>query len=108
MSVDNFTICPKCHGIKIDEITKIEQETKRVKEMYGKVPPEEYLEAANALGELASKEFITKTETLAEYYEFYMTEDGDFNAKYKCICTSCGFKFEFNHKENAINSKKTS
>jgi hypothetical protein len=91
MSADNWTLCPKC--LKTENNKRAKQ-VALAKKSYGVVPPDEYaklIEEANAP--------IAMQDTLREDYEFSMYDDGTFEASYRAGCNSCGFKHEFEARE---------
>jgi len=90
MSARNYTSCPNCEKIAISDR---EDAINTVRETYGKIKPEDFVEAMNE----ASKE--PKLEcTLAEYYEFEFVGITEFKLRYSCVCDECGFEFETKHK----------
>jgi len=77
MSADRWSICPKC-AKKHDEY---------LDELYGKVPKNVY--------DARMDEKVLK-DTLGEYYEVYLDDDGEFVVHYEGICRECGFKYTYN------------
>lgn len=98
MSVDNWSICPRCllKGKAVHEVLEAQ-----VREAYGVLPPDEYEELrAASLVPLDEEEY----RTFREDYEMWMDSDGKFTVVYggECIInrrTGCGFKHQFNHSE---------
>jgi len=91
MSADNWTICPKCNKSSL-QLEKKERE--KIKNSYGKISAEEYLE-------LVRQHKLPKKieDTLREDYEIGIDENGGFSIHYSCYCEECRFKFEFNYNE---------
>ncbi len=89
MSADNWAICPKCKRLD-DE--KRRSFAKQIKEAYGTLPENEYLEMIGQLNDPARLE-----ETLREDYEIGILNDY-FYVSYGAHCDKCGFKHSFNHK----------
>ena len=91
MSADNWTICPRCMKMAVEEKDK---QNKQAAESYGKVSEVEYTEILEK-----ARADINMEQTLREDYEFYMEDDGTFTADYRAHCDRCGFKYEFKHEE---------
>ncbi len=91
MSADNWGQCPKCIML-VEKANK--QALEKANEGYGKLPKEKYLELLKE-----SEKPIPVDNTLREDYEFYMPDDGEFEANYSCHCDKCGFKYDFNYKD---------
>jgi predicted AlkP superfamily phosphohydrolase/phosphomutase len=90
MSANNWTLCPQCEA-KADKANK--EFEQKVKDSYGKVSSEEYIELLNKLKQPKDKE-----ETLREDYEIG-THHGVFEIDYRASCTVCGFTHKFSHSE---------
>lgn len=90
MSADNWRVCPRC--LKGDEalMTSRKEDAEKA---YGKVAADVYLKMLEE-----SKEILETEQTLGEDYTIGTNIDGKFFVKYNARCT-CGFNFEFNHKE---------
>ena len=91
MSANNWTTCPRCMKMAIEEKDK---QNKQAAESYGKVSEVEYIEILDK-----SNKDIQLEQTLREDYEFYMGDDGEFSASYGAYCDRCGFKYQFEHKQ---------
>ena len=91
MSADNWTRCPRC-------IEKAKRDHDalciKVRESYGKVAAEEYLELLER-----SLTMPTVEQTFSEYYELGICEDGEFYVSYSGSCSNCGFSHTFKHSE---------
>lgn len=92
MSADNWAICPKCNEIKNKEKDKL---TEKAEDSYGKVPKEEFFR----LRKKADSYIVPDCETFREDYEIGIDEDGRLYISYKGKCTKCGFKKDFQYKE---------
>lgn len=94
MSADNWTNCPKCMKIAVEEKDK---ENKEAAESYGKVSEIEYIQILEK-----AQADINMEQTLREDYEFYMEDDGTLTANYRARCDRCGFKHESNHTKKVL------
>ncbi len=93
MSADNWRKCPRCAKklakTRADKLAKAEAK-------YGKIP------AAQYRSEIAEAEKpIKQEETLREDYEYWIDEEGYFQARYNCSCSRCDFEFSFKHAQDA-------
>lgn len=90
MSADNWDICPRC----VHEANKAAQaEHDRVRESYGKVPPEQYEAERAALPQLPVSPEDHRT--LREDYEFTGASKGTIHYSYGCECNACGLSMSF-------------
>lgn len=90
MSADNWTICPNCAA----EIEASRQQAiLKAGELYGKVPAEEYIRAAQK-----AQEAPKQTETLREDWEIGSNGE-EFYVSYSCSCSTCKKGFKFRHTE---------
>lgn len=90
MSADNWTKCPKC---KKQVLQEYNDKQKAIKDAYGVVSEEKYNEMCRDAENTPSIE-----NTLREDYEIYQRK-GVVIVSYGCMCTDCGFKFNFEHRE---------
>jgi|APFre7841882654_1041346.scaffolds.fasta_scaffold405628_2 hypothetical protein len=86
MSADNWTFCPKCNAKAAKARQALE---KKVKDSYGKIPEEEYLQLKEKLKK--KEEPVT---TLREDYELGI-RDGKFFVSYGASCSECNYSFHF-------------
>lgn len=91
MSADNWGLCPKCTK---EVLQKEGERIKELHESYGKVDEATYKKMLTE-----SKEPIKQEETLREDYEMWIDDGGLFYISYSAMCTKCGFKHSFNHRE---------
>ena len=84
MSADNWTACPKCD---LAHARKVADEEKRVADLYGTVPVDEFDAARHALAAMRAEK---REWTFREDYEFYGAEDGLVVWSYKGRCNVCG------------------
>jgi len=90
MGANNYRECPTCKQKKKESV----QEARRiVKELYGKVPADEYKAAV----ELSESDYSVDL-TLAEYYEIGI-QGVNFTVSYGAACRTCGFSFDYNHEQ---------
>ncbi len=97
MGADNYRICPKCAAAKQ---AKLLDAIKRHDALYGKVSRKEY-KAGEKQIEVLRAAANKQEETLAEYYEIRVCEDGEFVVYYGARCNEggCDFEFNYEHKE---------
>ncbi len=93
MSADNWRQCPKCLIIRRENVEKSRQ---KIDDAYGKVSVAKYHLLVAEHAELEKKKV---PETLREDYEMGMKTTGDFFCCYGCSCETCGFSFNYNHKQ---------
>ena len=86
MSADNWAICPRCLGVD-------PKKRKVLKDSYGKIPMEQYLELLED-----NKEDDREKSTLREDYEIGIW-DNNFMVEYRATCIVCGFTYKYNYKE---------
>ena len=98
MSADRWGICPKC---KFRAEQAQAQKILAAGESYGKVDPQDYLDAINE----ASKP-IELSNTLREDYEISTDEDGHFEVSYRSSCRQCDHSFTYTHSERAWSEPK--
>lgn len=94
MSADNWAICPKCKKLELQHKKQLKEDAR---ELYGKIPPEDYIQL---LKEIPDESAIG--ETLREEYEMGVNSHGKFYISYGCFCDKCGFEYSFNHKEQLV------
>lgn len=94
MSADHWRICPRCEKKRKEQII---EHAKNVKEGYGILSKNEYLEAIQYS---ESKE--EGKPTLREDFEIFTDTDGLFYVKYTCYCTECHFIFSFNYEKELL------
>lgn len=95
MSADNWTQCPKCfQRHRLDRKEKLAA----AKELYGKVPADEYAVALESSRTIP----VNPEPTLQEDYELGTEAEGGFAVRYGGHCEKCGFTFKFNHSEDAL------
>ena len=90
MSVDNWTICPKCKTKKENDAKK---ERLEMEASYGKVTSSKYL---SLIDDLLNKE-DEEQKTLREDYGIGMDELGTFSVNYSASCTKCKFKYSYDY-----------
>jgi formylmethanofuran dehydrogenase subunit E len=102
MSADNWRVCPQCLNNYNNQMSKSKRE---LAESYEKISADQFMEKSLAI---TDKEKIGyDEETLMEYYEIQMDEDGEFSVDYSCHCDKCGFHFDYSDtKIVAINKQK--
>lgn len=91
MGADKWSVCPRCKKKAEDDRESLRQQ---IDYDYGVIPQDKYLDMV--------KEYNTPIDlgqTLAEYYEFIMDDDGSFEVYYEGLCKKCNFVFNFDHKE---------
>lgn len=93
MSADNWTYCPKCHKNELDTRSKKEL---AIKQSYGKMSAEEYLQSIKQLEEPVEYE-----QSLRENYEFGIFE-GKFFVSYRASCSVCKYTFTFKEERAAV------
>ena len=93
MSADNWTFCPNCHKAELDARSKKEES---IKQSYGKISADEYLQAIKQL-----EEPIEYEPTLREDYELGIN-DGVFTVSYRASCSVCNYTFTFKEKRAAV------
>jgi len=98
MSADEWTTCPAC--LKAGK-NKRKKWNEKLKKAYGKVSPEKYIELKNR----AESDCDSRNESLAEYYEIGVNEDGYFYVDFSGHCDSCGYSFTYKHNENTLRKK---
>jgi len=91
MSADNWAICPRC---KTRAEKEYNEKAAVAGAMYGNAPPKEYM---TAIAQLKPPRI---EETLREYYELGIENDGVFCVSYRAVC-ACGFEFSYEHEEEA-------
>lgn len=96
MSADNWGQCPKCTKIQ-DKETK--QKEEQVKEAYGNVSAETYL---NLLAALKAEEETPDTRSMREDWDLGVYEDGEFCLDYRASCVQCGFKYAFSYTADTL------
>jgi hypothetical protein len=97
MSADNWTQCPRCYVTNRSKANKLDREAS---ESYGNVSVEKFDELRRH-AESFRKSVTTDDNicsTLREDYGLGI-RDGEFSVSFYASCKTCGFKFEFNHKE---------
>ncbi len=94
MSADRLVACPRCMAARQAEIDAQEQ---WVREVYGRLPVDEYLAAVRRLHRLKGPK---QAETLAVYASFTHEGIGIVYAEWSAHCTRCGLagKFEYEHR----------
>lgn len=112
MSADNWTVCPKCKKSLEDLVLSWKTEKdKYEKEMYGKVPLEEYKEKLISLTEKIQmkEEKLEHMEKKSDYEFMTMREDyglgiveGYFNIYFRASCSLCDFRYKFEHEEKVL------
>jgi len=99
MNDENCGVCPRCSAsVQI----ACEDAKRRLITAYGKVSEEEYARLIS----VAARDRNTLSVALRECCEVYMSEAGVLSVYYGCTCEVCGFKHEFNHKEDINASEK--
>lgn len=94
MSADNWAICPRCVKVVTDKKAEIEQ---KLRESYGKVSRDEYLDllqATNAEIEVEDYRTFREDYEIGVYYK-----DNQFFISYRGRCTKCGLEKSFKHTE---------
>jgi hypothetical protein len=91
MSDDNWAICPKCLDIAQHEAAK---EHRRIMDLYGSVPVEEFDKLRDALKPIEPETY----RTFREDYEFYGAVSGEITASYSGHCTVCDLGLDFEDK----------
>lgn len=91
MSADNWTTCPRCFRIALQERRDREKDAD---EAYGKVSPEKWLRLKEE-----AKTSIAITDNLREDWEIGVENNGVFKVVYECSCETCGFSFSYRHEE---------
>lgn len=91
MSADNWALCPRC---KWQSELEYRNRAQEVRDSYGKVAPEYYLETLKALETKPDLE-----PTFREDYELGVLDNGQFYVNYRGGCTQCGLNKEFKHDE---------
>ena len=97
MSADNWTQCPRCYEKNMKRANELD---KIAAESYGKVSVDKFDELRNEA--FSFRKAITSDENIAETLrEDYSIgiQDGEFSVGYCGRCDTCGFKFEYKHKE---------
>jgi hypothetical protein len=97
MSANNWTQCPRC---KVVNSAKADEKERIAKEAYGKVSPEHFdtlRDEAKAFRKAISTD-DNLCSTLREDWDLGILE-GEFYVYYGGSCKTCGFDFEFKHKE---------
>lgn len=95
MSADNWTICPRCHAKRQEQLEKLQA---KLDASYGKVPLETF-DAKRA--EVAKALAVPESASMREDYELGVDSDGYFTIDYRCSC-DCGFHYEFETSMNAL------
>lgn len=87
MSADSWEVCPRCHEKYVEECDSF---NKKVDDLYGKIPPEEYIRLLAENDRMQSQE---EPRTLREDYELGIIE-GEYYLRYNGTCTKCGWHYE--------------
>ena len=90
MSANNYTICPQCYK---DRYIEMLNERKKLKNLYGNIPPDEFIRKTKQLENLEIN--TTLKSDLREDYEIGTNIDGFFYMSYKCSCDICHFTREY-------------
>ena len=97
MSANNWSQCPQCMDVAEAEKAALVAEAA---EAYGNVPEDEYTQ----LRERAEKD-ITLEDTMREDYELGVNLLGVFRVGFSASCSTCGYRFEFEHEEATREAK---
>jgi|SRR6185312_970893 len=92
MSANNWALCPQC--LRTNDVNW-EKYQEKVRDSYGKIPPDEYLKMVNKTKPIMD-------ETLQEDYTIQTSSDGEFYVSYSCRCNECGFSYNFKHEEQLV------
>jgi hypothetical protein len=95
MSADNWRVCPVCLRNTVQARKKAITDARA---QYGKIPAEEFMAKLAAAEKLPER----PEESLAEYYETGISEDGEFFIHYSGGCRECGFQYQFDEKHDAL------
>ena len=105
MGADRWSVCPGC--LK-EADTEHEYLKSRIENEYGQIPREEWMALhteVDRLGRVLADPAGHLTH-LKQVFDFTMTEDGHFEAKYHGYCTkpksTCGFDFGFTHEQQVL------
>lgn len=90
MSADNWTQCPQCSKKKIDL-------NKRLDDLYGKIPIDEY----KRLQEQSSLLDSCSNNSLREDYEQGIIDDV-YEVHYEAHCKQCNFKFKYDFVKDVL------
>ena len=94
MSADNWDICPRCK-VAVDKAAT--HKRLAASRAYGKVAVDEWM----TLQAEASKPSELE-QTLREYYEIGVDQNGEFYVSYRAACKPCGFQFTYKHTEKVL------
>lgn len=83
----NFLSCPNCRKI---EKENDEAEQKKIDDLYGKIPVEEWLKMRD---EYMNRTPVAAKTSLREEFDLFGADAGTFSLNYRCECTVCGMKF---------------
>lgn len=93
MAPDNWTYCPNCVDAEKKMLTQV---LEKVKAKYGKVPVDDFvINYKTAVTKLAE---VERTETLKEYTDLGMTDDGQLMINYQASCDRCNIKWKYKKK----------
>lgn len=91
MSASNWGQCPKCHDKWLEDCRAA---TEKAKNDYGKVAPQDYVAALQAIEELVKSD--PSEERLREDYEQGI-DKGEYSVSYRGACSVCDFSFSYTH-----------
>lgn len=91
MSAKNWSECPRCAARNAAAQT---EKKVAADDAYGKVPRTEYL-VLRRVAEMP----IQGQMSLREGYHIGVQADGEFSVTYDCLCNTCGFEFEYKHRQ---------
>jgi hypothetical protein len=89
MGADKYSICPRC-VLAADK--RKAKALDAAGEAYGKIPADEWHEMIREASATP-----TPKETVAQYIEATLSDDGYFSVSFSAGCRACGYKFEFKH-----------
>jgi hypothetical protein len=93
MSANRWSVCPKCKRIKEKEKrAKIQ----KIAESYGKVSASDY---QKMLTDLSREKDLRPEQTLREYYQLWIDENGKVHISYYASCDKCKLDYEHRHEE---------
>jgi hypothetical protein len=91
MSADNWTRCPKCEKTAAESAAA---KKLAAEQAYGKVPAERYMDMLAD----ANEKPTSRETTFREDYEQGVV-NGEYIVSYHGQCRVCGFKHQFNHRQ---------
>lgn len=96
MSVDNWTVCPKCK--KLAQQAQ-EEDLQKLLKKYGEIPAIDFMADLNALN---ARPKPVQSSTLREDYQISIDINGKFSVNYRARCEICEFSFQFTHEKTKI------